>query len=181
MTPLRRTLPLLLICSLLLVSITGCTSSSSNPAPSAAFTPAASETKSSAAADFDPILTKLAESLRSEYGDAVEQRRTNVDSDAVFVTFELNGRNTAVEIRNEGSVDAANRTFEALSACTSGDASRSSGATHFGQHATTDALGYAPTTVKDVYCTGTGEFAGIDNEYIQYDQLFIQTVVTTRA
>ncbi len=178
--PLRKTLPLLWICSVLLISITGCTSSSSSQSPSAAVTSTTTATSTSAA-NFDPLLTKLATSLKSEYGDAVEQRRTNVNSETVFVTFESEGRLTAVEIRNEGSVDAANRTFEALSTCVSEDTNDSSNVTHFGQQAATVALGHAPTTANDAYCRGTGELAGVDNEYIQYDQLFIQTVVTTKS
>ncbi len=168
---LRKVLLLLLVCSVLLVSIAGCTSSSSNPAPSTA--PAVT---SNTATTFDPILTKLAESLRSEYGGAVEQRRTNVNSEAVFVAFESDGRNITVEIRNEGSVEAANSTFETLSTCASGDINGSSNITYFGLQAAKDALGHEPTTINDVYCTGTDEFAGVDNEYIQYDQLFIQTM-----
>ncbi|MFZ1021945.1 MAG: hypothetical protein WCE82_01905 [Halobacteriota archaeon] len=50
--------------------------------------------------------------------------------------------------------------------------------THFGQQAATVALGHAPTTVNDAYLKGTGESAGVDNEYIQYDQFFIMTTVT---
>jgi len=37
----------------------------------------------------------------------------------------------------------------------------------------------APTIVNDFYCKGTGDYVGVDNEYIQYDQLVVSTTVST--
>jgi hypothetical protein len=63
--------------------------------------------------------------------------------------------------------------FKTFSTCSSGDIKDLGSNTLFGQQAATVALGHAPTTVNDVYCKGTGDYVGVDNEYIQYDQLFI--------
>ena len=119
--------------------------------------------------------------LNAQYGsDAVTQRaKDGISFDAVYVTFESNGRTTTAEIRNEGSTDAASSLFKSLSTGVSGDVLDLGSNTHFGQQAATVALGHAPTTVNDAYLKGTGEYAGVDNEYLQYDQLFVMTTVTT--
>jgi hypothetical protein len=49
---------------------------------------------------------------------------------------------------------------------------------HFAQQTATVALGHVPTTVNDAYLKGTGEYTGVDDEYLQYAQLFVQTTVT---
>jgi hypothetical protein len=181
--PLKKALPLLFICAILLVSITGCTSSTNTSSSKTATatvakaTPIAMSTPT-ATASFDPLLTKLIPTLKAEYGnDAVTQRAkgSNINYDAVYVNFESNGHMTTAEIRNEGSTDAASSSFETFSTCISGDVKDPGSVTHFGQQAATIALGHTPTTVNDVYCKGTGKLAGVDNEYIQYDQLLIST------
>ena len=87
---------------------------------------------------------------------------------------------TTVEIRNEGSTENASGTFSVLSTPTAGvDVKDPSKVTHFGEAAVTAALGHPPTTVNDVYLRGVGDqYQGVDNEYIQYDQIFIQTLTT---
>ena len=37
---------------------------------------------------------------------------TNINFDAVYVTFEKNGHINTAELRNEGSIDAASNTFK---------------------------------------------------------------------
>ncbi len=181
--PLKKALPLLFICAILLVSITGCTSSTNTSSSKTATatvakaTPIATSTPT-ATASFDPLLTKLIPTLKAEYGnDAVTQRAkgSNSNFDAVYVNFESNGHGTTAEIRNEGSTDAASSSFKTFSTCIPGFVLDLGSVTHFGQQAATVALGYTPTTVNDVYCKGTGKWAGVDNEYIQYDQLLIST------
>jgi hypothetical protein len=191
-TPLKYALPLLFIGALVLVSISGCTSpATTSPSPSVSNvptgTPTAAATQATptaatpaATASFDPLLAKFVPTLKTEYGgDAVTQRaKDDISFDAVYVTFESNGRTTTAEIRNEGSTDAASSLFKSLSTGVSGDVPDIGSNTHFGQQAATVALGHAPTTVNDAYLKGTGESAGVDNEYIQYDQFFIMTTVT---
>lgn len=82
------------------------------------------------------------------------------------------------EIRNEGSIDAASSAFKTASKCLSGGIEDAGSKTSFGLDEATVALGHTPTTVNDVYCKGTGEYAGIDTETIQYDQLIVTTTVT---
>ena len=59
-TPLKYALPLLFIGALVLVSISGCTSSTSNPTA----TPSAAPTST---ASFDPALKKMEPVLKAEY------------------------------------------------------------------------------------------------------------------
>jgi len=135
---------------------------------------------------FDPLLANLVPTLKAEYGsNAVKARpkQTGIglDYDAVFVNFESHGRMTWAEIRNEGSIEAASNSFKILSTPSpgSGDKLELGSITYFGQQAATVALGHAPTVVQDAYLKGTtGINAGVDNEYIQYDQLFVLIQVT---
>jgi len=130
---------------------------------------------------FDPLLAKLVPTLKAEYGNnMVDQRAkgTNINFDAIYVTSEKNGKVTIAEIRNEGSIAAASNFFK-TSPCISSDIKTPGSVTHLGQQAATVALGHAPTTVNDVYCKGTGDYLGVDNEYIQYDQLIVITTVTS--
>jgi len=130
---------------------------------------------------FDPLLAKMVPTLKAEYGNnMVDQRAkgTNINFDAIYVTSEKNGKVTIAEIRNEGSIAAASNFFK-TSPCISSDIKTPGSVTHLGQQAATVALGHAPTTVNDVYCKGTGDYLGVDNEYIQYDQLIVITTVTS--
>jgi endo-beta-N-acetylglucosaminidase D len=45
--------------------------------------------------------------------------------------------------------------------------------THIGQNAAAVALGHTPSTINDAYLKGTGDYAGFNFEYIQYDQIFV--------
>ena len=193
--PITAMVVLLLVVASLLVS--GCTSSTSPTAtPTVKATVAATAIIKATAiptatatpidtASFDPLLAKMATALKAEYGSsAVSQRSKNSklnkgNDDAVLVAFESNGRTTTVSIVNEGSIDAASRMFKSHSTCLSHSILDIGSNTHFGQQAATVALGHAPTTVNDVYCKGTDTFSGADNEYLQYDQLYISTLVTT--
>ncbi len=183
--PLKKGISLLFISALLLISIAGCTSPSSNnasPSPTAVVATSAAQLNSTTAASFDPLLAQMVPTLKAQYGNnSVTQRATNINTYAVFVTIESNGRITTANIRNEGSTDAASRTYMSLSTCASSDIKDAASITHFGQQAATVALGHAPTTVNDTYCKGTGNNAGVDNEYIQYDQILIQTGVTAKS
>lgn len=184
-TPLKKALPLVFISALLLMSIAGCTSPSSNnapPSPTAAVATSAAQVNSTTTASFDPLLAQMIPTLKAQYGnDSVTQRATNINTYTVFVTFESNGRISTAYIRNEGRTDAASRTYTSLSTCASSDIKDTANITHFGQQAATVALGHAPTTVNDTRCKGTGDNAGVDNEYIQYDQIFIQIGVTAKS
>ncbi|MGZ4911906.1 MAG: hypothetical protein ACXV5B_02120 [Halobacteriota archaeon] len=183
--PLKKALSLVFISTLLLISIAGCTSPSNNsatPSPTAAVATSAAQLNSTTTASFDPLLAQMVPTLKAQYGNnSVTQRATNINAYTVFVTFESNGRVTTAYIRNEGSIDAASRTYTSLSTCASSDIKDTASITHFGQQAATVALGHAPTTVNDTYCKGTGDNAGVDNEYIQYDQIFIQAAITAKS
>jgi hypothetical protein len=181
-TPLKYALPLLCIGVLVLsASISGCTSSTR---PTATATPVATSNPTatpSATAGFDPLLAKIATVLKPQYGSMVSTRakNENVSFDGVYVSIENGSTITTVEIRNEGSTENASRTFSVLSTPTAGaDVKDPTKVTLFGETAVTTALGHQPTTVKDVYVRGVGDYQGVDNEYIQYDQIFIDTLVT---
>lgn len=166
------------------------TSPSSTPTPTVVATAttkitatakATATVTSTATANFDPLLAKLVPTLKAEFGNNMVNQRakgTNINFDAVYVTSEKNGQVTIAEIRNEGSVDAASNFFK-TSPCISSDIKAPGSVTHLGQQAATVALGHAPTTVNDVYCKGTGDYLGVDKEYIQYDQLIVITTVTS--
>ena len=186
-TPLKYALPLLFIGALVLVSISGCVSmptpTVSPTATSSATATAKATATCSTTAVFDPLMTKIANALKPQYGNAVENRPnngSNVGGGEVFVSFQNGSTITTVEIRNEGSTENASRTFSVLSTPTAGvDVKDPSKVTHFGETAVTTALGHPPTTVNDVYLRGVGDqYQGVDNEYIQYDQIFIQTLTT---
>jgi hypothetical protein len=84
-----------------------------------------------------------------------------------------NGQDMIISVSNYSSTEEASSAFKTLSAPDSRSTLAPESVTHFGQQAATVALGHAPSTVQDVYIRGTGDYAGIDNEYIQYDQLLI--------
>ncbi len=87
-TPLKYALPLLFICSLALVSISGCTSSTSSPTATPSATPSVTTTTSS----FDPLLVKLQTALNSEYGSTWLISRMNASTGAneIYMTPKAN-------------------------------------------------------------------------------------------
>jgi len=154
------------------------------------FTPTSTATPSAApsaaptatTAGFDPILTKMADALSKQYNTTVSKWPKNAtqDRDTITVSVEgANGKITTAEISNYGTTAAATGIYKMMATPISNSVSSPASVTYFGEQAATVALGHTPTTVNDYYSKGTGDYAGLDNEYIQYDQLFIATTVTS--
>jgi len=180
-TPLKYALPLLFIGSLALVSISGCTSSTSNPTATPSATPSVTTTTSS----FDPLLVKLQTALNSEYGSTWLIGRMNASGGAneIYMTPKANSSTvTNVWFTNDGSIANASANFAAQADLSSGPNNSTvltpSLESHIGSDAATVALGHTPSTVNDAYFKGTGDWAGFDNEYIQYDQIFVYSTLS---
>jgi hypothetical protein len=182
-TPLKYALPLLFIGSLALVSISGCTSSTSNPTA----TPSAAPT---ATASFDPLLKKMEPVLKAEYASpsanvTITESPKNAGQSTDILNFEVyylqNGTTMGATITNEGASQAfASVTSLSASDISNGGVKDPSLLTSFGLQAATTGLGHTPTTINDIAVKGTGNNEGISTEYIQYDSLLIQ-VTTTMA
>ncbi len=174
-TPLKYALPLLFIGSLVLVSISGCTSSTSNPTATPSATPGVTTTSS-----FDPLLVKLQTALNAEYGSTWLITRMNASGGAneIYMTPKANSSTvTNVWFTNDGSIAKASADFATQPDPSSGPNNSTvltpSLESHIGSDVATVALGHTPSTVNDAYFKGTGDWAGFDNEYIQYDQIFV--------
>jgi hypothetical protein len=153
-TPLKYALPLLFIRSLVLVSISGCTSSNNTTTATPTATASASSTNK---AGFDPLLAKMEPTLKAEYGNKMVNRlpkNANQTSDELAVAIESNGTITTVNIRNDGTTDQASRDFKALSTPDSTDGLAPGSVIHFGLQAATVAFGHAPSAVNDAYLKG---------------------------
>jgi hypothetical protein len=169
-TPHKYAVPLLCIGVLVLaVSISGCpnnTNSTPTPTPSAAPTTKAS---------FDPLLVKMEQTLKTQYPSAVGWKQSpkneNQTNDELLFLMTSNGKDIYVDIRNYSSTDEASGVFRSLSTPDSTNKLAPGCATYLGQQAATVALGHAPSTVQDVYLKGIGQWAGVDNEYIQFDHI----------
>lgn len=191
-TPLKYGLPLLFVGSLILVSISGCVSTpTASPSPSASSvstthqaTVKATATPTSTTAGFDPLLTKMAAALSKQYSTTVSKLPKNADQDGDMISISVDGPDggtTSAGISNYGTTATATGIFNMMATPISDSVSSPASVTHFGQQAATVALGHTPMTINDYYLKGTGNYAGVNNEYIQYDQLFISTTVYTAA
>jgi hypothetical protein len=115
---------------------------------------------------------RLKRSIRARQ-DGSKIRKNEHPLDEVVFSMTSNGQDMIISVSNYSSTEEASSAFKTLSAPDSRSTLAPESVTHFGQQAATVALGHAPSTVQDVYIRGTGDYAGIDNEYIQYDQLLI--------
>ena len=166
-TPLKYALPLLFICSLALVSISGCTSSTT---PTATPTPTAQTTSSTLG--LTALLKKMEPTLKSQYGSGVSEGAAH---DGVYVTWTTpDGWNATAAISDRESTANASVSYNSLSTPDTSDKLDVGNVTSFGQAAATAALGHTPTVSNDAYLTGVGQWAGTNMEYLQYDQIFIQ-------
>jgi hypothetical protein len=183
-TPLKYALPLLFIGSLALVSISGCTSSTSSPTA----TPSAAPT---ATASFDPVLKKMEPVLKAEYSSpganiTITETPASASQSTDMLTFGVyypqNGTTIGATITNQGASQAAAQ-LNSLSASdiSNGGVNSPSLVTGFGLQAATVALGHTPSTVNDVYVKGTGNNEGINTEYFLYDSLLILVMTTTTS
>ena len=117
------------------------------------------------------MLVKLKSALMTEYPNANLSWSGNGSLFGFWTTS--NGTNANVAISDTTVADATS-SFNSLSTPQSGvDVSSPTQVTLWGQQAATSALGHAPTTVNDAYLKGTGDSAGVDSEYIQYDSIFM--------
>jgi len=181
--PLKYALPLLFICSIVLVSISGCTSSTS----SSTATPSAAATT----AGFDPVLKKMEPVLKAEYTSpntnitiTESPKNAGQTNDILHfsVLYPANGTGITATIDNRGAGEAsASVTTLSASDISSGGVKDPSLLTGFGLQAATAGLGHAPTTINDIAIRGTGSNEGINTEYIQYDSILIQLMTTTTS
>ena len=163
--PLKYALPLLFICSIVLVSISGCTSSTTPTA-----TPTAQTTSSTLG--LTALLKKMEPTLKSQYGSGVSE---GAGHDGVYVTWTTpDGWNATADISDRGSTANASMAYNSLSTPDTTDKLDVGNATSFGHAAATAALGHTPTVSNDAYLTGVGQWVGTNMEYLQYDQIFIQ-------
>jgi hypothetical protein len=164
--PLKKALPLLFISALVLVSISGCTSST-NPTA----TPKAATTTSTVLG-FTPLLQKMEPTLKTQFGSKVSE---GAKHDGIYVTWTTKkGWNATAGIDDRGTSEAASRAYNVLKTPDNTEKNDPSNVTGFGQAAATAALGHTPTVIHDVYLTGVGQWAGVNMEYLQYDQIFVQ-------
>jgi hypothetical protein len=170
-TPLKYALPLLFIGSLALVSISGCTSST---------TPTATPTTNAATSTLGltPLLKKIEPTLKQQYGSGISSGVSEGNNVVSVKWTTKDGWSATAAIDDRGTVDAASTAFNTLKTPDSTQKSDPGNETGFGRAAATAALGHTPTVKNDAYLTGTGNWAGINNEYLQYDQIFIQIEYT---
>jgi hypothetical protein len=107
----------------------------------------------------------------------------NILSSEIAMTPKANSSTyTNVWFINEGSVANASAVFATQAdpsfSANNGTILTPSLETHFGQNAAAVALGHTPSTVNDAYFKGTGYWAGFDNEYMQYDQIFVSITIS---
>jgi len=182
--PLKYALPLLFICSIALVSISGCTSSTSSPTA----TPSATPTST---ASFDPVLTKMEPVLKAEYSSSganvtITETPASASQSTDMLNFGVyypqNGTTITATITNQGASQATAQ-LNSLSASdvSNGGVKDPTLLTGFGLQAATAGLGHAPTTITDIAIRGTGNNEGINTEYIQYDSILIQLTTTTTS
>jgi hypothetical protein len=154
-------------------------STSPTAAPTAAAAAPSAASSATPPSSFDPVLAKMEPTLKAEYGAA------NVTQEAaairVDVTYE-NGTNTLAVIDNRGASEAsASVNFLSGQDISNGYVNSPGLTTNFGLQAATVALGHAPSEVKDIFVKGTGNNAGMNEEYIQYDSLYIDVYYTAGA
>jgi hypothetical protein len=182
-TPLKYALPLLFIGALVLVSISGCTSSTSPTA-----TPSAAPTNT---ASFDQVLKKMEPVLKAEYTspntnititESPKNAGQSVDILHFSVLYPANGTAITATIDNRGAGEAsASVTSLSASDVSSGGVKDPLLLTNFGLQAATTGLGHTPTTINHIAVRGTGSNEGINTEYIQYDSLLFQVMTTTTS
>jgi hypothetical protein len=135
---------------------------------------------------FDPILSKMEPMLKAEYTsptanitiyESPKNAGQSVDELRFIMNYPANRTTIGAVISNEGAGQAA-AGVNSLSASDISSGGVQGTPTSFGLQAATVALGHVPSTVNDVYVKGTGNNKGIDNEYIQYDSLFVQVMYT---
>ena len=162
-TPLKYALPLLFIGSLALVSISGCTSSTSNPTA----TPSATATSG-----HDPVLSAIATNIQngdSQYNPVISWN----DDGSLHIVENWNSGGVlyvrAVDITNDRTIanatgDYTNMTLNpdlTVNASVISDGHES----HFAQDEVTAALGHTPTVVNDI----TWHYAG--DHVAEYEEL----------
>jgi Na+-transporting methylmalonyl-CoA/oxaloacetate decarboxylase gamma subunit len=157
--------------------------SSSSATPTAAATAAPSATPSAApttTAAFDPLLAKVATALKSEGYTATEQHNNpSINADDVAVDFTDAHNNTCVYIiRDDGAKSAGE--VSAMTPDTT-DKLVPQNDTNFALQAATLAFGHTPTVTEN-YLAGTGNYVGIDMDYIAYtygnQRLFVSGSIT---
>ncbi len=181
-TPLKYALPLLFICSVALVSISGCTSTTS-PTATPSATPSAAPTTTAA---FDPLLVKLEAALKTEYPSMiVTQNPPDASHTTDYLSFAYglpNGNTISVDVTN-GTASGQADYFSVIASTNdlvSGQFVDTANATHFGQSAATSVLG-SGMTVQDVNIAQTGS-PYLSDEYMLYSgaqNAFIFTCIQT--
>jgi len=176
---------LFLLLVIVSAAMSGNNSNTSTPTPTAAATTSVKATATPSAApsnnsSFDPVLAAMMPGLKAEYGAA------NVTQEAaairVDVTYE-NETSLIAIIDNRGASEAsASVDFLSGQQINEGNYTNAPGlVTHFGLDAATAGLGHAPSAVKDIYVKGTGDNNGVNEEYIQYDSLYLDVMYNTVA
>jgi hypothetical protein len=86
---------------------------------------------------------------------------------------------TNVVFSDEGTIANATSTFSAQTNPGPVDSTLTPALeTHIGEQAATVALGHTPTVVNDAFFKGTGDQAGFNYEYLQYDQIGVVVIIT---
>ncbi|MGZ4934457.1 MAG: hypothetical protein ACXV49_08170 [Halobacteriota archaeon] len=172
-------LALVIVASL---SISGCTSPLNSGSPTTSQANATETQQPTGTSGFDPVLTKMAMELTNEYKTTVSKQPKNGTGSHDFISLAVDtphNTTTHAQVTNYGTTAAATGVYKMFATPASGGVSTPASVTHFGEQAATVALGHTPTTVNDYYLKGTD--VGTDNEYIQYDQLFVETTVTSSS
>jgi hypothetical protein len=119
-----------------------------------------------------PLLQKMEPPLKNQYGSGVSEGAAR---DGVYVSWTTkNGWNATAAIDDRGTVAVASGAFNTLKTPDKTDKNDPGNVTGFGQAAATAALGHTPNVIHDAYLTGVGDWAGVNMEYLQYDQIFVQ-------
>ncbi len=161
--PLKKALPLLFISALVLVSISGCTSST-NPTA----TPTATNGSQGYYVGLTPLLQKLEPALKQQYGSGVSE---GAKHDGVYVFWVTSkGWNASAGATEWKTADAAYLSTKSTKP-DANEVSSPNSITGFGLAAATAALGHKPNQTFDVYLKGTGDWTGSDEEWISYDQI----------
>ena len=166
----------------LALGIAGCTSPLNSGSPSTQQANSTATQQPTATSGFDPILTKMAAELTKAYNTTVSKQPKNGTGshDFIFLAFDTpHNTITHAQVTNYGTTAAATSVYNLFATPAGGSVPSPASVTHFGEQAATVALGHTPTTVNDYYLKGTD--VGTDNEYIQYDQLFVETTVTSSS
>jgi hypothetical protein len=166
-TPLKYALPLLFVGALVLVSISGCTTT--NNTPTATPTGAPSATAATNTATFDPALKKLETALKSEYpgvGITEYAADANHTADYLGISYTLPNGNTLTGTADNGTVSYQTGRYQTLEKPITDETLDQANATAFGQSAVASVLGGGVTTQDtNLQTPGTPYFS---DEYILY-------------